>query len=67
MILSCTLVASCGNSGKDSNKGGDQKGSFVDKEEMIKFFIDNKKLSREEAEKKLLMIFLKKIKIIRML
>ena len=51
MILPCTLVASCGDPGKDSNKGGDQKGSFVDKEEMIKFFIDNKKLSREEAEK----------------
>ena len=52
MILPCTLVASCGNSGKDSNKGGDQKGSFVDKEEMIKFFIDNKKLSRGQAGKK---------------
>ena len=62
MILSCTLVASCGNSGKDSNKGGDQKGSFVDKEEMIKFFIDNKKLSREEAEKKVTDDFFEKNK-----
>ena len=51
MLLSCALVASCGPDNKTKKQGGDQKGAFADKEEMILFFIDNKKLSREEAEK----------------
>ena len=51
MILPCTLVASCGTGNNKGSQGDDQKGAFADKEEMILFFIDNKKLSREEAEK----------------
>ena len=69
MILSCTLVAycgnsdvvSCGNSDKESNKDGDQKSFFASKKEMIQFFI-KKGVNKEEAAKKVTNEFFKKNK-----
>ena len=42
MILPCTLVASCGDPGEESNEGGDQKS----------FSVLNKNLTRGQAGKK---------------